>query len=265
MVDKSPLPVIGIPCDVRTIDIHPFHAVGEKYIDAVAHGAGAIPMLIPCFGRGGDLEPLEDLYAIDDLLDRVDGIFLPGSPSDVHPHHYGDGEPREFTMLDTQRDTLALPLIRRVIERGIPLLAVCRGIQELNVALGGTLHMVLEEVDGLMAHRVGKSKPRDEQYLPLHDIDVAEGGTLRAITGLGCYRVNSVHGQGIARLAPGLDVEATAPDGLIEAVSVRHAPVMQLGVQWHPEWRFRERASDHALFTAFGAACRDAAATRSGA
>ena len=168
-------------------------------------------------------------------------------------------------MLDPQRDTLALPLIRRVIERQIPLLAVCRGIQELNVALGGTLHMVLDEVDGLMAHRIGKSKPRDEQYLPLHDIDVVDGGALRAITGLGCYRVNSVHGQGIARLAPGLDVEATAPDGLIEAVSVRHAPVMQLGVQWHPEWRFRERASDHALFTAFGTACRDAAATRSGA
>ena len=106
-------------------------------------------------------------------------------------------------MLDTQRDTLALPLIRRVVERQVPLLAVCRGIQELNVALGGTLHMVLEEVDGLMAHRVGKSKPREEQYQPLHDIDVVGGGALRAITGLAHYRVNSVHGQGIARLAPG--------------------------------------------------------------
>ncbi len=261
MMDTSPLPVVGIPCDVRMIDIHPFHAVGEKYIDAVAHGAGAIPMLIPCFGKGGDLEPLEDLYTIDGLLDRVDGIFLPGSPSDVHPHRYGNGEPREFTMLDTQRDSLALPLIRRVIERRVPLLAVCRGIQELNVALGGTLHMVLGEVDGLMAHRTGKSTSRDEQYQPLHDIDVVAGGMLRTIAGLGHYRVNSVHGQGIDRLAPGLDVEATAPDGLIEAVSVRHAPVMQLGVQWHPEWRFRERACDHALFTAFGVACRDARAT----
>ncbi|MDE0046453.1 MAG: gamma-glutamyl-gamma-aminobutyrate hydrolase family protein [bacterium] len=263
MVDKGPLPLIGIPCDVRMIDIHPFHAVGEKYIDAVAHGARAVPMLIPCFGEGGDLEPLEDVYAIDDLLDRVDGIFLPGSPSDVHPHHYGNGEPREFTMLDTQRDTLALPLIRRVVERQVPLLAVCRGIQELNVALGGTLHMVLDEVDGLMAHRVGKSKPRDEQYQLLHDIDVVAGGTLHSITKLEHYRINSVHGQGIDRLAADLAVEATAPDGLIEAVSVRRAPVMQLGVQWHPEWRFRERAYDHALFTAFGDACRDAgAATR---
>ena len=265
MVDKSPPPVIGIPCDVRMIDIHPFHAVGEKYIDAIAHGASAVPMLIPCFGRGRDLEPLEDVYAIDDLLDRVDGIFLPGSPSDVHPHHYGNGEPREFTMLDTQRDTLALPLIRRVVERRIPLLAVCRGIQELNVALGGTLHMVLDEVDGLMAHRVGKSKPRDEQYQLLHDIDVVADGTLHAITGLGHYRVNSVHGQGIARLAADLAVEATSPDGLIEAVSVRRAPVMQLGVQWHPEWRFRERAYDRALFAAFGAACRGAVVPSPGA
>ena len=257
-MDTSPLPVVGIPCDVRMIDIHPFHAVGEKYIDAVAHGARAVPMPIPCFGKGGDLEPLEDLCTIDGLLDRVDGIFLPGSPSDVHPRHYGTGEPRAFTMLDTQRDSLTLPLIRRVIERRVPLLAVCRGIQELNVALGGTLHMVLSEVDGLMAHRTGASTSRDEQYQPLHDIDVVAGGVLSTIAKRRRCRVNSVHGQGINGLAPALDVEATAPDGLIEAVSVRDAPVMQLGVQWHPEWRFRERAFDHALFTAFGAACRRA-------
>ncbi len=258
----SPLPVIGIPCDVRTIDIHPFHAVGEKYIDAVAHGAGAIPMLIPCFGEGGDLKPLEELFAIDDLLDRVDGIFLPGSPSDVQPHLYGGEEPRDFTKLDIQRDTLVLPLIRRIVERGVPLLAVCRGIQELNVALGGTLHLVLEEVEGLIPHRVGKSKPRDVQYRPMHDIDVVPGGVLHAITGLKRYRVNSVHGQGIDRLAGALRVEATAPDGLVEAVSVRDVPVLQLGVQWHPEWRFRERDFDLALFTALGAACREATGKR---
>lgn len=262
MMNRDVLPVVGIPCDVRTIDIHPFHAVGEKYIDAVAHGAGAIPMLMPCFGEGRDLEPLETRYAIDDLLDRVDGIFLPGSPSDVHPHHYDGEEPRDFTMLDCQRDILVLPLVRRIVERGIPLLAVCRGIQELNVALGGKLHLVLEEVDGLIPHRVGKSKPRDQQYQPMHDIDVVPGGVLQGITGLEHYRVNSVHGQGIRRLAGALDIEATAPDGLVEAVSVRHAPVLQLAVQWHPEWRFRERTFDHALFQAFGTACRKARHSR---
>ena len=265
MMNRDTLPVIGVPCDVRTIDIHPFHAVGEKYIDAVAHGAGAIPVLLPCFGEGGDLQPLEQLYAIDDILDRVDGIFLPGSPSDVHPRHYGGEGPRDFTMLDRQRDTLVLPLIRRIVERGMPLLAVCRGIQELNVALGGTLHLVLEEVEGLDRHRVGKSRPREEQYRPMHDIDVTPGGLLDAVTGLRRYRVNSVHGQGIDRLAEALDVEAAAPDGLVEAVSVRNAPVLQMGVQWHPEWRFRERTFDHALFAAFGAACRDATRKRASA
>ncbi len=256
------LPVVGIPCDVRTIDIHPFHAAGEKYIDAVAHGARAIPVLIPCFGRGGDLEPLETLLCVDDILGSVDGIFLPGSPSDVQPHLYGGDGPRDFTLLDPQRDSLTLPLIRRAVDLGLPLLAVCRGLQELNVALGGSLHLVLEEVAGLIPHRVGKSRPRDEQYRPLHTVCAVPGGVLRAVTGLDEFRVNSVHGQGIDRLADGLRVEATAPDGLIEAASVRGAPRLQLGVQWHPEWRFRQRSFDHALFAAFGAALRAAASGR---
>jgi len=256
MTDTGVLPLVGIPCDSREIGIHPFQAVGEKYINAVAHGSRAMPVLLPGFGPGGDIEPLEDVYGIDDVLDRVDGIFLPGSPSNVHPDHYGGHDPRPETMLDHRRDALSLPLIRRTIERGMPLFAVCRGIQELNAALGGSLFQHVEEVEGRFDHREDKSLPREEQYGPAHDIAVTEGGVLHGLTGLLHYKVNSLHGQGIDRPAVGLAVEATAPDGHVEAVSVKGAPTLQLGVQWHPEWRFRERAYDEVLFTAFGDACR---------
>ncbi len=255
MTASGPLPFVGSPCDIREIAPHPFHAVGEKYINAVAHGATAIPLLIPGFGGGRDLEPLDGLIDLDDLLDGLDGVFLPGSPSNVEPQHYSGHDPRPTTLLDVQRDTLALPLIRRVIDRGMPLLAVCRGIQELNAALGGTLFQHVEEVEGRFDHRA-PDVARDGQYEAAHEIEVTRGGVLHRLTGLERYRVNSLHGQGIDRLAEGLDLEAVAPDGQIEAVSVGRAPTLQLGVQWHPEWRFRERAADHALFTAFGEACR---------
>lgn len=255
MLSSGPMPFVGIPCDIREIAPHPFHAVGEKYINGVAHGARAIPLLIPGFGGGRDLEPLDGLIDLDEMLDGLDGIFLPGSPSNVEPRHYGGHAPRPTTLLDPQRDTLALPLIRRVIARGMPLFAVCRGMQELNAALGGTLFQHVEEIEGRIDHRA-PDVPREQQYEPAHEIAVVEGGALHRTTGLLHYRVNSLHGQGIDRLARGLTVEATAPDGQIEAVSVTGAATFQLGVQWHPEWRFRERPFDHVLFTAFGEACR---------
>jgi len=256
MTDHGALPLVGIPCDLRLIGIHPMHVAGEKYINAVAHGARAMPMLMPCFGQGSDLEPLENLYSIDDLLDRIDGVFLTGSPSNVGPHHYGGHEPRETTLLDDQRDALTLPMIRRVVERQIPLLAVCRGIQELNAALGGTLFQHVEEAEGRIDHRENKDDPREKQYGPAHEVTLTRGGMLEQITGLERYMVNSLHGQGVDQPAPSLQVEAVAPDGHIEALSVRGAKTLQLGVQWHPEWRYHERAFDHVLFTAFGEACR---------
>ncbi len=261
MAPKGPLPLVGIPCDTKEFPPHPFQAVGEKYINGVAIGARAIPLLIPGFGGGRDLERLDGLIDIDDLLDSLDGIFLPGSPSNVEPQVYGGHDPRPTTLLDTQRDTLTMPLIRRTLERGMPLFAVCRGIQELNAALGGSLFQHVEEIPGRIDHRAPDA-PRDEQYKVTHDILVTEGSMLHRITGKTRYMVNSLHGQGIDRLADGLTVEAVAPDGQIEAVSVTGAPTFQFGAQWHPEWRFQERAEDHALFTAFGDACRAHRAAR---
>ncbi len=261
MAKGGVLPLVGIPCDVREIAPHPFHAVGEKYIDALAHGAAVMPLLLPSFGAGRDLAPLEGRYGADDLLERLDGVFLPGSPSNVEPRHYGGPAPRPDTLLDRQRDSLALPLVRRAVARGVPLLAVCRGIQEMNAALGGTLFQHVCEVAGRMDHRpnAGKGAPRELLYGPAHEVETVAGGLLRRLTGLERYTVNSVHGQGIDRLAAALRVEARAGDGQIEAVAVEGA-AFQLGVQWHPEWRFRERACDHALFAAFGEACRAHAA-----
>ena len=255
MNSDLPLPLVGISCCVKPVGIHPFHAVGEKYINAVAHGARAIPLLIPAFGDGADLDPLAELVGLDDLLDRLDGVFMTGSLSNVEPKHYGGHDPRPTTALDPQRDELTLKLIRHAVARGVPLLAVCRGIQELNAAFGGTLFQHVEEVPGRLDHRADDSKPRAEQYGPAHDIDVTPGGLLHEITGLERYKVNSIHGQGVDRVADGLAVEA---------VSVKGASGFALGVQWHPEWRYWERPVDAALFAAFGEACRAYASARPG-
>ncbi len=258
----QPLPLVGIPCCVKEVGIHPFHAVGEKYLNAVAHGARTMPLMIPAFGAGEDLDPLTDLIDLDDLLERLDGVFLTGSLSNVEPKHYDGHDPRPTTTLDPQRDELTLKLIRHATARGMPLLAVCRGIQELNAAFGGTLYQHVEEVPGRLDHRADESKPRDDQYAPAHDVDVTPGGWLHRITGLDRYRVNSIHGQGIDRVADDLVVEAVAPDGHVEAVSVKNATGFALGVQWHPEWRYWERPADQALFTAFGEACRSYATAK---
>lgn len=248
------IPVVGIPCDIFDKGLHPFHGVGEKYINAVAHGARALPLLIPGLGRGRDLEPIGSLLDMAGLLDSLDGIFLTGSPSNVEPARYGGEPSAPGTSHDPQRDATTLPLIRLALERGIPLFCVCRGMQELNVALGGTLHQRVQEVPGMLDHREDKHASRELQYAPAHEVIIEEGGVLAGL-GVGSrHRVNSLHAQGIDRLAPGLRVEARASDGLIEALSVEGSRALALGVQWHPEWLFREHELSLALFGAFGAA-----------
>lgn len=246
-------PVVLIPCDVKQVGIHPFHCVGEKYINAVAHGADACPLLVPAFGPGEDLEPLTAHMDVDALLAMADGIFLPGSVSNVAPPEYGDTDDPGI-LHDTQRDALALPLIQRALALEIPLFAVCRGIQELNVALGGTLHPRLYQVEGLMDHREDAELDRPDQYLHVHTVELREGGVLEGLLGTREIRVNSLHGQGIRDLAPSLVAEGLAPDGVVEAVSRPSQPSFLIGVQWHPEWRFREDPTSVALFRAFGEA-----------
>ena len=241
------LPLIGIPSCVRSIHERAFHTVNERYTSAVIDAVGGLPVLIPAIG------PMADCGAI---LDRLDGILLTGSPSNVEPHHYGGPPSREGTLHDPDRDATTLPLIREAVRRDMPILAICRGIQELNVALGGTLHTEVHRQPGRLDHRSIPQLPYEEKYGPRHPVLVTSGGRLAALVGPGPIDVNSLHWQEIDRPAERLTVEGRAPDGTIEAVSAPNAPGFVLGLQWHPEWRYAENPASMAIFRAFGDACR---------
>lgn len=240
-------PLVGVISDRRELGPHPFHMVGEKYLRAVADGAAAYPLALPLLD--GDFDVL-------DVLDRLDGLFLTGSPSNLEPHHYL-GEPSEAgTWHDPERDRAALALLPAALRTGMPVLAVCRGFQEMNVAFGGTLHQKVHEVPGYRSHRENPDDPLELQYAPAHEVRFTPGGVLATITGLRGARVNSLHSQGIDRLGDGLRVEAVADDGLVEAFVPERAEGFALAVQWHPEWRVLERPESRAIFGAFGEACR---------
>jgi len=242
-----PKPLIGVPSDRRIYGPHPFHMVGEKYLKAIVDAADALPLMTPV---------LADDVDVDELLAQFDGIFLTGSYSNVEPHHY-DGEPSdEGTLHDPHRDAVTLPLAKRALETGVPLLAVCRGFQELNVALGGTLHQKVHEVPGYHNHLENKDDPLDVQYGPSHPVSFPEGSLLRELVGADTSRVNSLHAQAVAQLADGVSVEAVADDGLIEAFRVDDVAGFALAVQWHPEWKPMENDLSKAIFKAFGDACR---------
>ena len=242
-------PVVGIPACRKFIAPHPFHAVGEKYVTAVNAAAGGLPLLIPPLGEGLDF---------DTALESVDGLLLTGSPSNVEPRRYG-GQHLPDILHDPHRDATTLPLITRAVERGIPVLAICRGFQEMNVAFGGTLHQKVQEVPGLNDHREDNSLPLEKQYEAVHRVKLTRGGMLEKIVGQSELQVNSLHSQGIDRLGSDLIVEAVADDGLVEGYRVKDAPAFALAVQWHPEWRVLENPISKKLFEAFGDACRSRA------
>jgi len=246
-------PVIGLPADRRMIGHHPFHAVGEKYLRAVVEAADGVPLLIPALG---------ELVSVDEWLEVLDGIVFTGSPSNVEPVHYSGPASAPGTLHDMDRDATTLPLIPAAIARGVPVLGICRGFQEMNVAFGGTLHQHLHEIPGYLDHRDDESQPLDVQYGPAHDVVLEEGGVLRGLANADRIRVNSLHHQGVERLGDGLIVEARAPDGVIEAFRVRGAQRFALAVQWHPEWKVMSSSFSRALFASFGAAARDRAQER---
>jgi len=250
------LPLVGIPACVAVENGGgDFHKVGEKYIMAVAKASHCMPVLIPALG---------DWYDPYELAGRLDGLMLTGSPSNVEPHHYGGAASRPGTHHDPVRDATTLPLIRAVLELGVPLFAICRGHQELNVALGGTLHQNLHEEDGKEDHRSDKSKSYDDRYRERHAIRITAGSLLhRMADGAAEVMVNSLHAQAIDRLADGLVVEAVSPDGVVEAVTVRDARGFALSVQWHPEHPIAlEWPLSRAMFEGFGDAARARRAAR---
>ncbi len=242
-------PVVGISACRKQLDPHPFHVVGEKYVNAVVQGANATPMLIP---------PLGTVLDLDQVLNCVDGVLLTGSPSNLEPHNYGGEAVEAVPPHDPQRDATTLPLIRRAVEREVPMFAICRGCQEVNVAFGGTLRAKVQECEGMLDHREDHSRPLDHQYAPAHEVRLSTGGVLERLAGTNPVMVNSLHGQGVDRLGDRLVVEAVAPDDLVEAFTVEGAGAFSLAVQWHPEWKVTEDPFSMAIFGAFGDACRNA-------
>jgi putative glutamine amidotransferase len=233
---------VGIVSDRRLFDGTAVHQVNDEYVVAIRDGAGAMPVIIPSTGR-----PLDTA----EILAVVDGLLFTGAPSNVAPSHYG-ASLRPGTELDEIRDATTLPLLRAAIAAGKPLLAICRGFQELNVALGGSLHQHLHELPGRLDHREPQNVSREAEYAPAHAITIAPDGVLYRLSGQTQAMVNSLHHQGVDRLAPGLKTEAQAPDGQIEAVSLLQNRAFLLGVQWHPEWDFAQDSLSRAIFAGFG-------------
>jgi putative glutamine amidotransferase len=252
-MSDSRQPVVIVPACTRMLGGHPSHTVGKKYIDAVRL-AGALPLVVPA-ARPDEL---------DELLALADGLFLTGSPSNVEPRHFGEAVHNPALPVDPTRDAWTLPLIPRALAQGLPLLAVCRGFQEMNVALGGSLHQAVQEVPGFNDHRENDADPLERQYGPAHAVALTRGGRLAQILQTEHIQVNSLHGQGVHRLAPGLVVEGVAPDGLVEAFSAPAAPGFNLAVQWHPEWQAELNPVSLKIFQAFGDAARARRGQRAG-
>ncbi|HSW09165.1 gamma-glutamyl-gamma-aminobutyrate hydrolase family protein [Aquabacterium sp.] len=243
---SSNKPIVLVPACNRPLGEHPFHVAGKKYVDAVRL-AGALPLIVPS-------ALTEEL---DALLDLADGVLLTGSASNVHPRYFDESVHDSSLPLDPARDAWTLPLIPKVLARGMPLFAICRGTQEANVALGGSLHQAVQEVQPYIDHRAPAGQPAAVQYADVHEVNVLPGGVLASIVDRAQFKVNSVHGQAVNRLAPGLRVEARAPDGLVEAFSVTAAAGFNLCVQWHPEWQAEDNPVSMQMLQAFGHACRN--------
>jgi putative glutamine amidotransferase len=254
MPDTSGKPLVGVPVSV-TLTVRRKvrnHGNGERYLRAVAAGAGAVPLLIPA---------LPDQFDARDMARRLDGLFLTGGRANIEPHHY-DGPPfPDDEIRDPDRDAIVLPLIRACLDEGVPILGVCRGIQELNVALGGSLHYRVHLVEGMLDHR---RQPRKQVYGNRHAVTLTPGGLFETLCGRSEIVVNSLHGQGIDRLAEGLAVEARAPDKLVEGVRVGGAKSFAVAVQWHAEHEYQDHGLSGPLFREFGVAALERAARRGG-
>lgn len=245
-------PLVGVTACRREIAQHNYHVVQDKYLVAVREAADALPVVIPSAGDHTRAEP---------LVDALDGLVLTGSYSNVEPERYGGPNRDADVLRDPERDETSVRMIRAAVGAGCPILGICRGLQELNVAFGGTLHEALHDREGAFDHRE-QGATLEQQYAPIHDIELVPDGELTKIVGANSLHVNSLHAQGVDRLGNGLVAEAYAPDGVVEAIRLVDARAFTLAVQWHPEWQAAETPASKALFGAFGAACVERALAR---
>lgn len=238
-------PVLGVIACNRTVGVEPAQAVMERYIRAAMTHADAAALIIPS---------LSDLMSAAEVAPRLDAVLLTGSPSNVDPAHYQDeGGEGPF---DPGRDEIALSMVGRMIDLGKPVFGICRGFQEINVAMGGTLRRDTSASDELLRHHAPEGASFAGMFDHLHPVHLSEGGMLARALGKRDITVNSVHFQGVGKLAPGLDVEARAPDGLVEAYSARPNGAPVIAVQWHPEWDADANADSAAFFRLLGRAMR---------
>lgn len=239
-------PVVGIICDNRQVGGASAQIVLDRYVRAAIAYGDVAALLIPS---------LPDLMSAADVAGRLDGVLMTGSPSNVEPSRYGDTGDGEGPF-DPARDELALGLINEMTSRGRPVFGVCRGFQEINVALGGTLRRDTSASNDLIRHHAPEGAGYDAMFDHRHPVSLVVGGVLAAAFAKAELNVNSVHFQGVGMLAPTLSIEATAPDGLVEAYSARINGAPLLAVQWHPEWGTDTDPDSQTFFRLLGRALR---------
>ena len=249
---RADSPRIAITCDVTGVGSSPQHSVKEKYIEAVAGGCNAIPVLLPALTDGGEMRSVLDRFDLDQIMDGIDGLFLTGNSSNIEPVHYnGAAAPDVPQKLDRQRDQSNLRLLSWALALKLPIFGLCRGLQEINIALGGTLVTNIDNNKGVV-HMPPSDLSRSEQYRPAHELRLTPGGQLHKLLNSETIMVNSLHEQGIGEIADDLFVEGVSPDGLVEAVSHRDPSQCLLAVQWHPEWAFLSDPVSTKIFGHFG-------------
>ncbi|MGL6208347.1 MAG: gamma-glutamyl-gamma-aminobutyrate hydrolase family protein [Paracoccaceae bacterium] len=248
MQTTSRRPVVGIIGNTNVLnDRYLVHASGKMNTDAVAEVSGCLPLIIPSDPR---------YVSVPELLDLCDGFLLTGGRPNVHPSEYGEEETPAHGAFDRCRDAVTLPLVRACVERGQPILGICRGFQEVNVAMGGTLYPEIRDLPGRMNHRMPPDGTLEEQFALRHPVRFTPGGVFSRLMGADEVMTNTLHGQGIAKAGERMVIDGLAPDGTPEAAYVRGAAGFTLAVQWHPEWNAADDPVSRPLFQAFGTAAR---------
>lgn len=241
-------PVVGIICNQYLLhDQYPVHAGGTMNSEAIAEVSGCMPMMIPT-------DP--DYVSVEELMSLCDGFLFTGGRPNVHPEEYGEAPTEAHGDFDRARDAVALGLIRACVDRGQPFLGICRGFQEVNVAMGGTLHPEIRDLPGRMNHRMPPDGTLEEKFELRHPVSFSDGGVFHRLMGAREVMTNTLHGQGIKTAGARVIVDGTAPDGTPEAIFIDDAPGFTLAVQWHPEYEAAKDPVSRPLFAAFGAAAR---------
>ena len=249
-------PVVGVIGNSHLInDRYEVQAGGTMNAEALAEVSHCLPLIVPADPR---------YVSVEDLMARCDGFLLTGGRPNVHPSEYGEEETPAHGSFDRNRDALTLPLVRACVAQGLPILGICRGFQEVNVAMGGSLYPEIRDLPGRMNHRMPPEGTEEEVFALRHVVSFTEGGPFHRLMGAREVLTNTLHGQGIKQPGPRVVIDGTAPDGTPEAIYIKDAPGFTLSVQWHPEWRAGEDPVSRPLFEAFGRAVHDWAAARQG-